>query len=80
MSVRTYLLAAGTSDFVVSGVLLDVSGKLGVSLTAAGQLATAFAIAYVIGAPLLRLLVGAVGTFVSGLVIFGARKAEVLHG
>jgi DHA1 family purine base/nucleoside efflux pump-like MFS transporter len=44
MSVRTYLLAAGTSDFVVSGVLLDVSGKLGVSLTAAGQLATAFAI------------------------------------
>ncbi|GAA1215441.1 MFS transporter [Pseudonocardia alaniniphila] len=61
MSVRTHLLAAGsftvgTSDFVVSGVLLDVSGRLGVSLTAAGQLATAFAIAYAIGAPLLSTL------------------------
>jgi DHA1 family purine base/nucleoside efflux pump-like MFS transporter len=63
MSVRTHLLAAGsftvgTSDFVVSGVLLDVSGKLGVSVTAAGQLATAFAIAYAIGAPLLSTLTG----------------------
>ncbi|GAA3041396.1 MFS transporter [Pseudonocardia yunnanensis] len=63
MSVRTHLLAAGaftvgTSDFVVSGVLLDVSGKLGVSLTAAGQLATAFAIAYTVGAPLLSTLTG----------------------
>ena len=26
------------------------------------------------------LLVGAVGTFVSGFVVFGARKAEVLQG
>jgi MFS family permease len=63
MSVRTYLLAAGafavgTSAFVVSGVLPAVSGELGVSLTAAGQLATAFAIAYAIGAPLLSTLTG----------------------
>jgi DHA1 family purine base/nucleoside efflux pump-like MFS transporter len=63
MSVRTYLLAAGafavgTSAYVVSGVLPAVSGELGVSLTAAGQLATAFAIAYAIGAPLLTTLTG----------------------
>jgi MFS transporter, DHA1 family, purine base/nucleoside efflux pump len=58
MSVRTHLLAAGafavgTSAYVVSGVLPAVSGRLGVSLSAAGQLATVFAIAYAIGAPLL---------------------------
>jgi len=58
MSARTCLLAAGafavgTSAYVVSGVLPAVSGELGVSLTAAGQLATAFALAYAVGAPLL---------------------------
>ncbi|WP_433275005.1 MFS transporter [Pseudonocardia xinjiangensis] len=63
MSVRTYLLAAGafavgTSAYVVSGVLPAVSGELGVSLTAAGQLATAFAIAYAVGAPLVSTLAG----------------------
>jgi predicted MFS family arabinose efflux permease len=61
MSVRTYLLAAGafavgTSAYVVSGVLPAVVGELDVSLTAAGQLATAFAIAYAISAPLLSTL------------------------
>ncbi|GAA3083665.1 hypothetical protein GCM10010464_54660 [Pseudonocardia yunnanensis] len=58
MSARTLLLgggafAVGTSAYVVSGVLPAVSGELGVSLTAAGQLATAFSLAYAIGAPLL---------------------------
>src|SRR4051794_13944381 len=58
MSARTYLLAAGafavgTSAYVVSGVLPAVSGELGVSLSAAGQLSTAFALAYAVGAPLL---------------------------
>lgn len=63
MSVRIYLLAAGafavgTSAYVVSGVLPAVSSELGVSLTAAGQLATAFALSYAIGAPLLATLTG----------------------
>jgi DHA1 family purine base/nucleoside efflux pump-like MFS transporter len=58
MSARTYLLAAGafavgTSAYVVSGVLPAVSGELGVSVTAAGQLTTAFALAYAVSAPLL---------------------------
>jgi DHA1 family purine base/nucleoside efflux pump-like MFS transporter len=61
MSARTYLLAAGafavgTSAYVVSGVLPAVSGELGVSLTAAGQLTTAFALAYAVSAPLLATL------------------------
>ncbi|OZM83781.1 MFS transporter [Pseudonocardia sp. MH-G8] len=61
MSARTYLLAAGafavgTSAYVVSGVLPTVSAELGVSLTAAGQLTTAFALAYAVSAPLLATL------------------------
>lgn len=63
MSARLYLLAAGafavgTSAYVVSGVLPAVSSELHVSLTAAGQLATAFALSYAIGAPLLASLTG----------------------
>jgi MFS transporter, DHA1 family, purine base/nucleoside efflux pump len=63
MSARIYLLAAGafavgTSAYVVSGVLPAVSGELGVSLTAAGQLATAFALAYAVGAPVLATVAG----------------------
>jgi DHA1 family purine base/nucleoside efflux pump-like MFS transporter len=63
MSARIYLLAAGafavgTSAYVVSGVLPAVSSELHVSLTAAGQLATAFALSYAVGAPLLSTLTG----------------------
>lgn len=63
MSARIYLLAAGafavgTSAYVVSGVLPAVSSELHVSLTAAGQLATAFALSYAVGAPLMSTLTG----------------------
>ena len=63
MSARIYLLGAGafavgTSAYVVSGVLPDVSSELHVSLTAAGQLATAFSLSYAIGAPILSTLTG----------------------
>jgi len=63
LSARIYLLGAGafavgTSAYVVSGVLPDVSTELHVSLAAAGQLATAFAFSYAIGAPLLASLTG----------------------
>jgi DHA1 family purine base/nucleoside efflux pump-like MFS transporter len=63
LSARTYLLAGGafavgTSAYVVSGVLPAVSADLGVSLTAAGQLATAFALSYAVGAPVLATLTG----------------------
>ena len=46
------------SPYVVSGVLPDVSSELHVSLTAAGQLATAFSLAYAVGAPILSTLTG----------------------
>lgn len=64
MSPRTYLLAlgafaVGTSGYIVSGVLPDVSRELNVSAATAGQLVTAFAIAYAIASPLLAGATGA---------------------
>ena len=63
MSPRTYLLAlgafaVGTSGYIVSGVLPAVSGQLDVSISTAGQLGTAFAIAYAIASPLLAAFTG----------------------
>lgn len=63
MSSRTYLLAlgafaVGTSGYIVSGVLPAVSRQLDVSISTAGQLGTAFAIAYAIASPLLAAVTG----------------------
>jgi predicted MFS family arabinose efflux permease len=63
MSPRTYLLAlgaftVGTSAYIVSGVLPAVSRQLDVSISTAGQLGTAFAIALAIASPLLAALTG----------------------
>lgn len=63
MSARVHLLTAGaftvgTSGYIVSGVLPAVSRELGVSVSTAGQLLTAFAISYVIGSPLLAAATG----------------------
>jgi predicted MFS family arabinose efflux permease len=63
MSPRTYLLAlgafaVGTSGYIVSGVLPAVSHELHVSVATAGQLGTAFAIAYAIASPLLAAFTG----------------------
>jgi predicted MFS family arabinose efflux permease len=63
MSPRTYLLAlgafaVGTSGYIVSGVLPAVSRELDVSISTAGQLGTAFAIAYAITSPLLAAVTG----------------------
>jgi DHA1 family purine base/nucleoside efflux pump-like MFS transporter len=63
VSARTVLLAAGafavgTSAYVVSGVLPEISSELGVSVGAAGQLATAFSLAYAVGAPIIATVAG----------------------
>ncbi|WP_236793443.1 MFS transporter [Amycolatopsis sp. GM8] len=63
VSGRTFLLAGGafavgTSAYIVAGVLPQLSSGLGVSVSAAGQLATAFALAYAIGAPLVATATG----------------------
>ena len=47
---------AGTSQFVISGILDEVAASVGVSLSAAGQLITVFALATAIGTPLVMLV------------------------
>lgn len=63
MSPRTYLLAAGafavgTSGYIVTGVLPAISRDLHVSPATAGQLVTAFALAYAVASPLLAAATG----------------------
>lgn len=50
------LLALGTDEFVISGILPDVAADLGVSPGTGGQLVTVFAIAFAFGAPVLAFL------------------------
>ena len=67
--------AVGTEGLAVSGILPEISAGLHVSVSAAGQLVTVFAVAYALGAPLLavcgsriapkHLLAGGLGLFAS---------------
>jgi predicted MFS family arabinose efflux permease len=81
MSSRLYPLAVGnfaigTGVFVTAGLLPPISADLEISLSAAGQLMTVFALAYAVLSPLLaaltarlsrkRLLLLAMGVFVLG--------------
>lgn len=66
----------GTAEFVVMGLLPDIARDLDVSIPAAGQLVTAYAIGVVVGAPILaaltarqprkRVLLMMVGVFIVG--------------
>ncbi|MFI6517765.1 MFS transporter [Spirillospora sp. NPDC050679] len=46
----------GTDDLVIAGILPDISRDLGVSVPVAGQLVTAFALTFALGAPFAALL------------------------
>ncbi|MDQ8702169.1 MFS transporter [Streptomyces sp. LHD-70] len=50
------LLATATDEFVIAGVLPAVADDLGVSVAAAGQLVTVFAVVYAVGAPTLSVV------------------------
>ncbi len=61
MPVALYALAAGAfgigvTEFVIMGLLLEVSADLGVSISAAGLLISGYALGVVVGAPLLTTL------------------------
>ncbi|TIV30895.1 MAG: MFS transporter, partial [Mesorhizobium sp.] len=63
MPLALYALTAGAfgigvTEFVIMGLLLDVSADLGVSISAAGLLISGYALGVVIGAPLLGALTG----------------------
>jgi len=50
------IFAQGTSEFMLSGLVSSIAADLGVSLSAAGLLTSAFAVGMVVGAPLMALL------------------------
>ncbi|TCO65505.1 MFS transporter [Actinocrispum wychmicini] len=56
--LATGTFAAGTSAQVIAGVLPEVSAELHVSVTATGQLLTAFALTYAVASPLLAAATG----------------------
>ncbi|MFH9606144.1 Cmx/CmrA family chloramphenicol efflux MFS transporter [Streptomyces sp. NPDC017448] len=49
------VFAQGTSEFMLSGLVSGIAADLGVSLSAAGLLTSAFAVGMVVGAPLMAL-------------------------
>jgi DHA1 family inner membrane transport protein len=71
-------LAIGTAEFVIAGLLPDIARDLDVSIPAAGQLVTAYAVGVVLGAPLMaiatsrmprkRVLLLMLGIFIAGNV------------
>ncbi|MFE9577153.1 MFS transporter [Nocardia sp. NPDC006044] len=50
------VFALGTSEFIVSGLVDQIAGSLGVSVPQVGQLITAFAIGMLVGAPTMAVL------------------------
>ncbi|HST94906.1 MAG TPA: MFS transporter, partial [Microvirga sp.] len=63
MPLALYALTAGAfgigvTEFVIMGLLLQVSADLGVSISAAGLLISGYALGVVVGAPLLTTLTG----------------------
>jgi MFS transporter, DHA1 family, chloramphenicol resistance protein len=73
------VLAMGTSEFMLAGLVPDIAADLGVSLGTAGLLTSAFAIGMVVGAPLMAAiarrwpsrasLLGFIGLFVAAHVL-----------
>ncbi|MDQ0877653.1 putative MFS family arabinose efflux permease [Paenibacillus sp. V4I3] len=51
----------GMSQFVISGILDEVANSVGVSLSAAGQLITVFALATAIGTPVVMVTTAKMG-------------------
>src|SRR5450830_1680016 len=52
--------AVGTESFMIAGLLPDMATDLHVSVVAAGQLVTVFALAYALSSPVLTALTGAI--------------------
>lgn len=63
MPMALYALAAGAfgigvTEFVIMGLLLEVSGDLGVTISAAGLLISGYALGVVAGAPIMTVMTG----------------------
>lgn len=73
--VAAGIFLMGTTEFMLAGLLPDVSADLGVDVTRAGLLITAFAVGMIVGPPVMALLtlrLPARATLVGALVVFAA--------
>ncbi|WP_431284243.1 MFS transporter [Humitalea sp. 24SJ18S-53] len=78
MPLALYALTAGAfgigvTEFVIMGLLLEVSAELGVSIASAGLLISGYALGVVVGAPLLTVLTAGMprkGVLIGLMVIF----------
>lgn len=83
LAVGTFVL--GVDGFVLPGLLPDVARDLSVSVATAGQLTTAFAVAYAIGSPIIATVTGrldrrvvisvGMAVFLTGMVMQAAGPA-----
>ena len=67
--------AIGTEGFMIAGLLPVLAADLGVSVPAAGQLVTVFAVTYAVGSPVMATLLGNVDrrrVLIGALAIFAA--------
>jgi predicted MFS family arabinose efflux permease len=67
--------AIGTESYALAGLLPALSSELGVSVAMAGQLITAFALAYALGSPLLAVATAAMerrSLLLTAIAVFGA--------
>ena len=77
--------AIGTEGFMIAGLLPTLAAELGVSVPAAGQLVTVFAVTYAVGSPVMATLLGNVDrrrVLIGALAIFAAGNllAASAHG
>ncbi|WP_188890560.1 MFS transporter [Paenibacillus radicis (ex Gao et al. 2016)] len=75
-SLTVGAFAIGMTEFVIMGILPNVADDLGVSISAAGQLITMYALGVAVGAPILTMLTRNISQkklliFLMGLFIFG---------
>jgi predicted MFS family arabinose efflux permease len=64
--------AVGTESFMIAGLLPDIAADLSVSVVAAGQLVTVFALAYALSSPILTALTGSFSRRTLMLMSMGA--------
>lgn len=72
LSLMLVVFGLTTGEFVIAGILPEVSGGLSVSVPAAGMLVTAYAIGMIVGGPVVTLLTARMSRrrLVAGLVVF----------
>ncbi|MGW9479883.1 MFS transporter [Saccharomonospora azurea] len=76
------MLALGTDEFVIAGILPAVADDLRVSPGTAGQLVTAFGLAFAVGAPVLAVITDRVDRrtlLVAGLGMLALGTGRRLH-